>query len=105
MKIKKKINEFKAEHPTVVKVVNGLVITAGVTALSYAGYTCYEHAKEIGLRVEITTYESREATKELLGDARELLNAALGIEAKGLDAGQTMERYQAIADTYVGKVS
>ena len=37
------------------------------------------------------------------GDARELFNAALGIEAKGLDASKTWCRYDTIAESYIGK--
>lgn len=101
MKIKEKINEFKEAHPTATKVASftaqvaiGATIGAGINAFSKAG-----------VRVDVSTSASRKNIELQLGDARELFNAALGIEARGLDATKTWERYHAIVDPYIGKVS
>lgn len=101
MKIKEKINEFKEVHPTATKVAS---ITAQVAIGATIGAGVYA-ASKAGVRIEVSTFSSRKNDEIKLGDARELFNAALGIEAKGFDAAKTWGRYHAIVDPYIGKTA
>ena len=103
MDIKTKITEFKESHPTATKVIKTVAIT-GVTVGAFVGVgTVMTYITKNGVRIEVSTFESREAQFKMDGDARELFNAALGIEAKGLDASKTLERYNSVRDAYDGK--
>ncbi len=83
------VKEFKEKHPKVVKAAK---IVVGVAVVIFAANQC-------GLKV--TTREYREDEIDILGYANDLKNAALGAEAKGLDATGIWERRQAIIDDYV----
>lgn len=105
MKIKEKVNEFKEEHPTIVGIID-VVMLAGIGAVLGVGINASSnHIKTIGLRIDISTFASREMYANKFGDARELKNAALGIDAKGLNSVTTWARYHAIVDPYIGKAS
>lgn len=108
MKIKEKANEFKEEHPTVAGIVD-VVMLAGIGAALGVGIKAssnyIDYIKTIGLRIDVSTFASREMYANKFGDARELKNAALGIDAKGLNSAQTWARYHAIVDPYIGKAS
>lgn len=101
MKFKEKINEFKEAHPNVTKVAS---VTAQVAIGATIGAGVYA-ASKAGVRIEVSTFATRKNDEVKLGDARELFNAALGIEAKGFDAAKTWERCHAIVDPYIGKAS
>lgn len=83
------IKEFKEKHPKVVKAAKIAVSCASVIFV----------ASQCGLRV--TTREYRENEIDALGYANDLKNAALGAEAKGLDATSIWGCRQSIIDDYV----
>ena len=101
--VKDKIAEFKDEHPTATKIVKAVMITGAVAGTIMGASAAVTYINNNALRLELSSFETREARFKIDGDARELFNAALGIEAKGLDATETWDRYNAIADSYIGK--
>ena len=101
--VKDKIAEFKEEHPTATKIVKAVAITGAVAGAVVGVSAAVTYISDNGLRFELSSFETREARFKIDGDARELFNAALGIEAKGLDATETWDRYNVIADSYIGK--
>ena len=103
MSVRDKIAVFKDEHPTATKIVKAVVITGAVAGTVAGVSAAATYINNNGLRLELSSFETREARFKMDGDARELFNAALGIEAKGLDATETWGRYNAIADSYIGK--
>ena len=103
MSVRDKIAVFKDEHPTATKIVKAVVITGAVAGTVAGVSAAATYINNNGLRPELSSFETREARFKIDGDARELFNAALGIEAKGLDATETWDRYNAIADSYIGK--
>lgn len=103
MDIKSKIAEFKEEHPTATKIVKVAAIAGAAVGVAFGVGTVITYINSNGIKIELTSFETREARFKMDGDARELFNAALGIEAKGFDATETWDRYNAIADSYIGK--
>ena len=103
MSVKDKVAVFKDEHPTATKIVKAVMITGAVAGTIMGVSAVVTYINNNGLRLELSSFETREARFKIDGDARELFNAALGIEAKGLDATETWDRYNAIADSYIGK--
>lgn len=103
MSVKDKVAVFKDEHPTATKIVKAVMITGAVAGTVAGVSAAATYINNNGLRLELSSFETREARFKMDGDARELFNAALGIEAKGLDAAKTWDRYNAIADSYIGK--
>lgn len=83
------IKEFKEKHPKATKAIKCVI----------GGVVIFCAANACGLKV--TTREYREDEIDLLGYANDLKNAALGAEAKGLDASHIWERRQDIIDDYV----
>ena len=90
------IQKWKEEHPKVVKVVKIVTATGLVIAVGVGGHIYYDK----GYRIEITTRESRIIRNASIGYSENLKNAALGIEAKGLDASKTWARRDAIISPY-----
>lgn len=91
------IQKWKENHPKAVKVIK---ITAAVSLVIISGVGCYVwHDK--GYRIELTTQEFRNARSINIGYSENLKNAALGIEAKGLDASKTWARHDAIIAPYM----
>lgn len=103
MSVKSKVTEFKNNHPTATKVAKTVMIAGAVTVTCVTAFEAVEYINGKGLMIEISSFETREARFKMDGDARELFNAALGIEAKGLDASKTWNRYNMIAESYIGK--
>lgn len=103
MRVTDKIAAFKEEHPTATKIVKVVAITGAVAGTVVGVSAAVTYVNNNGLRLELSSFETREERFKMDGDARELFNAALGIEAKGLDAAETWDRYNAIADSYIGK--
>lgn len=103
MSVRDKIAVFKDEHPTATKIVKAVVITGAVAGTVAGVSAAVTYINNNGLRLELSSFETREERFKMDGDARELFNAALGIEAKGLDETETWNRYNAIADSYIGK--
>lgn len=103
MSVKDKVAVFKDEHPTATKIAKAVMITGAVAGTIMGVSVAVTYINNNGLRLELSSFETREARFKIDGDARELFNAALGIEAKGLDATETWNRYNAIADSYIGK--
>ena len=103
MSVKDKVAVFKDEHSTATKIVKAVMITGAVAGTIMGVSAVVTYINNNGLRLELSSFETREARFKIDGDARELFNAALGIEAKGLDATETWDRYNAIADSYIGK--
>lgn len=103
MSVKDKVAVFKDGHPTATKIVKAVMITGAVAGTIMGASAAVTYINNNGLRLELSSFETREARFKIDGDARELFNAALGIEAKGLDATETWDRYNAIADSYIGK--
>ena len=103
MSVKSKATEFKNNHPTTAKIVKTIVAAGAVTVACVTAVEAIEYINDKGLMIEISSFETREARFKMDGDARELFNAALGIEAKGLDASKTWCRYNTIAESYIGK--
>lgn len=90
------IQKWKEEHPKVVKVVKIVTATGLVIVVGVGGYIWYDR----GCRIEITTQEFRNTRNINIGYSENLKNAALGIEAKGLDASKTWARRDAIISPY-----
>ena len=103
MDIKTRISEFKEEHPTATKIVKTVAITGAVLGTVVGVNAVATYISDNGMKLELSSFKTREERFKMDGDARELFNAALGIEAKGLDATETWGCYNAIADSYIGK--
>lgn len=69
--------EWAEKNPKVIKIIK-IVAIAGVVSICYV---CHAN----GVRVEITTQNFRDIRNADIGYSENLKNAALGIEAKGLD--------------------
>ena len=89
--------------PTTIEPTAATAIAGAAVGVAFGVGTVITYINSNGIKIELTSFETREARFKMDGDARELFNAALGIEAKGFDATETWDRYNAIADSYIGK--
>jgi len=85
--------EWKEKNPKAVKIIKIVAIVGTISIC----YVC--HIK--GVRIEITTQNFRDIRNADIGYSENLKNAALGIEARSLDASKTWARRAAIIAPYV----